>query len=75
MICSDCKIGGELNARGVALLNAGNVHKAEETFDAAQSVHDRCRGCVCQHTVGVDLVQGRRVGVPGYGVDVEGRPE
>ena len=55
MVCGDCRIGGELNARGVALRDAGNVAKAEETFAAAEGVHERCRGCDCQHMVGVWL--------------------
>lgn len=57
MVCSECKIGGELNARGVALRDAGNAGKAEETFAAADACHDRCRGCFCQHMTGVSLVQ------------------
>lgn len=55
MVCKDCKIGGELNARGVALRNAGNVAKADETFDAADACHEKCRGCDCQHMTGVIL--------------------
>ena len=57
MICSDCKIAAELNARGLALREAGNSHKAAEVFDAAEAVHDKCHGCDCQHTVGMALVQ------------------
>lgn len=56
MVCSECKLAGELNSRGVALREAGNVGKAEETFDAAEAVHERCRGCDCAHMVGVSLV-------------------
>lgn len=52
MICSDCRIGGELNARGIALREAGNVSKADETFDAADACHDKCRGCDCHHYTG-----------------------
>jgi hypothetical protein len=55
MICNDCRIGGELNARGVALRTSGNVAKADETFDAADACHDKCRGCDCAHMTGVML--------------------
>lgn len=59
MICSDCKIGGELNARGLALRDDGNVAKADETFDAADACHDKCRGgCLCQHITGTVMVRG-----------------
>lgn len=56
MLCNDCKIGGELNARGIALREAGNANKAAETFDAADACHEKCRGCTCQHTTGMDKV-------------------
>lgn len=54
-MCLDCKIGGELNARGVGLRAAGNTAKAKETFEAAEAQHDKCRGCDCAHMVGVVL--------------------
>lgn len=57
MVCMDCKIGGELNARGVSLRDSGNVAKANETFDAADACHEKCRGCDCQHMTGTDLVR------------------
>ena len=57
MVCVDCKIGGELNARGVALREAGNAAKAAETFDAADACHEKCRGgCPCAHVTGMSLV-------------------
>lgn len=55
MVCNDCKIGGELNARGIAIREAGNAGKAAETFDAADACHEKCRGCDCQHMTGVWL--------------------
>lgn len=67
MVCSDCKIGGELNTIGLALRETGNSEKAEESFTAAERRHEQCRGCDCQHIVGTWMHWPH--------VDVAGRPE
>jgi hypothetical protein len=57
MICKNCVTGGMLNLRGLYLVQLDRSADAKGLFNAAESMHDECRGCDCQHTVGMKMVQ------------------
>lgn len=56
MICTDCRLGGELNARGLLFIRQDDKAKGESYLEAADDKHAACRGCDCQHVVGIRLV-------------------
>lgn len=49
MTCSSCKTAGELNRRGLYLIEQDKIRQAEELFLMAEEMHDECKGCTCQH--------------------------
>lgn len=49
MTCSSCKTAGELNKRGMYLMEQEKTKQAEELFVMAEDMHAMCRGCACQH--------------------------
>lgn len=53
MVCSSCKTAGELNERGLKLMERGEVRGAETAFDQSEFFHDDCVGCDCQHSTRV----------------------
>ena len=55
MVCTPCKTAGELNKRGLGLKDSDRKRDAEKAFTQAQFFHDECKGCDCQHVVGVRL--------------------
>ena len=68
MVCSHCRLGGDLNQLGVSLREQGSADDANEAFDRADSVHAQCVGCDCQHMTGTTALKWPWV-------HVEGRPE
>lgn len=68
MICQTCKDGGLQNQRGLWFLDEGRKREGNASLKRAVDLHSDCRGCDCQHTVGVKTINGD------YSVHVEGRP-
>jgi hypothetical protein len=57
MICKTCITAGMLNMRGLKMVDLDRRKEAESLFQAALGTHDECRGCDCQHTVGMKMTQ------------------
>lgn len=55
MICAECKLGGELNGRGLLFIRQDDKARGESYLEAAEEKHVLCRGCDCQHVVGARL--------------------
>ena len=55
MVCNSCKTAGDLNARGIGLLEHDKRRDAESAFEQALFFHDDCGGCDCQHIVGTKM--------------------
>jgi hypothetical protein len=57
MICKTCITAGMINKRGLAFVKSGKNAAAASLFRTAESMHDECRGCDCQHTVRTKMTQ------------------
>lgn len=59
MVCSDCRMGGDLNKRAMDAFNEGRLDDFDDLKFKATVAHARCgsNGCFCQHTVGQDLLR------------------
>jgi hypothetical protein len=57
MICKTCVTAGMINKRGLKIIDMDRKWDAKREFDTATSLHDECRGCDCQHTVGMKMTQ------------------
>lgn len=55
MICKPCRTAGELNKRGLGLRDHEKIRDAEAAFKQAEFFHDECKGCYCQHVVGLKM--------------------
>lgn len=68
MICQTCKDAGLQNQRGMWFREKDRKRESAQSFKRATELHGDCRGCDCQHTVGIRTLNSD------YSIDLDGRP-